>query len=114
MKADPTTIAKNDLFKLHNVTATIVPEHSQEFVRAGEVSLNQATNFCQFWNSKLNVSIKCASSKINYLVQMQIILVNIPSRVYNFKIERILGSLNRGHQTVTKWTIAATVLLASR
>ena len=69
-------------------------------------------------------ALKCASGKNNYPCQIQIILVNILTRAYNFKIERIPSnlkiftqknrrcyvylpipynrpSLSRGHQTVT-------------
>ena len=45
--------------------------------------------------SKHFQALKSASSESNYLFQMQIILVNIPTRAYNVKIKKQTVALSR-------------------
>ena len=53
--------------------------------------------FCKFLavlKVKVNVSINLSFNQNNYLFQIQINLINISTRAYNFKIKRIPSSLN--------------------
>ena len=73
--------------------STATHAHSQQLLRAGDVSENKDTNFQQLWESTWHVSITALLSKI-IVFQMQIILVNLLTQAYIFMIKRIPTGLN--------------------
>ena len=96
---------------------------SQEFLKAGEVSGNQGTNFRQFGKSKLNVSIKVRFFQKNHSLSNTNNFIKYPNLGIQFHDKKnsqqlkyftsenkryvylpILyngPSLSRGHQTIT-------------